>query len=223
VSCPNFGARRDYTQGVVKRYSLLALSQDKFLFVLSWIDKVFPHDLDGYSAKALCARLLSTISLSLLFFQFPDRDDLPLDLNMSHQYVVLSNPVLQALSDVIQSSFPGIDGDSPDEEPFSITKRKKASQKARKYAKRTGQAAKSVDVTPFRALHLDAPTSHDEAKEMALTILAKQKEILLVFTCTFVCRSGLLNPLCLVVVLEPFSSRITLECVQEKLHPYYCY
>jgi hypothetical protein len=54
------------------------------------------------------------------------------------------------------------------------------SQKARKYAKRTRQAPKSVDMTPFRALQLEVPASQHEGKEMALEILAKQKGILMV-------------------------------------------
>jgi hypothetical protein len=38
--------------------------------------------------------------------------------------------------------------------------------------------ATPVDSTPFRALRLEVPTSHGEAKEMALEILRKQKDIL---------------------------------------------
>jgi hypothetical protein len=56
----------------------------------------------------------------------------------------------------------------------------KVSQKARKYTKRTRQANKSVDMTPFRALDLEVPALRHEAKEMALEILMKQKDILLV-------------------------------------------
>ena len=199
---------------------LLALSQDKFILVLSWVNKVFPYDLDGYSPKALCARLLSTISLSLLFLQYPDKDNRPEDLDWSHQYVVLSNTVLQALSDASQSSFLEIDGDEQEEEDFPV-KQKKASQKARKYAKRSRQTTKSVDATPFRALHLDVPSSRDEAKEMALEILTKQKDILMVITCIFVRCSRLLNTICLIVVLEHFSPRITMGYVQEKLYSLY--
>ncbi len=39
---------------------------------------------------------------------------------------------------------------------------------------------KPVDSKPFRALRLEAPTSHVEAKEMAVEILNKQKDILMV-------------------------------------------
>lgn len=160
------------------RRLLIALSQDRFDIVFNWVDDVFPHSLDDYSSKAVCPTLLSTISVSLLFLQAPNEDDLPPDLNASHQYVVHSNSVLQSLVTIIQSS--EIDGGSSDEEAFPTTKRKKASQKARKYARKGRQMTKPVDSTPFRALHLEVPTSHSEAKEMALGILSEQKGILLV-------------------------------------------
>jgi hypothetical protein len=153
----------------------LALSQDRFAFVLHWVDDVFPHDLANYSPTSICPRLLSAISVSLVFLRPSNRDDLPRDLDASHQYVVLSNSVLQSLVTIVQSSSSEIDGGSSDEEAFPMAKRKKGSQKARKYARRGRQVATSVDSTPFRALHLEVPTSHSEAKEMALEILSKQK------------------------------------------------
>jgi hypothetical protein len=159
---------------------LLAISQDRFAFVLNWVDDVFPHDLANYSPTAICPRLLSTISVTLLFLRPSNEDDLPRDLDASHQYVVLSNSVLQSLVTIVQSSSSEIDGGSSDEEAFPITKRKKGSQKARKYARRGRLVATPVDPTPFRALHLEVPTSHGEAKEMALEILSKQKDILMV-------------------------------------------
>lgn len=157
---------------------LSSLSQDRFTFVLNWVDDVFPHNLDNYSPKAVCPRLLSTISVSLLFLQSSNGDDLSRDLDASHQYVVLSNSVLQALVIILQSSSSELDGGSSEEEAFPMTKRKKASQKARKYMRKGRQMTKPVDSTPFRALHLEVPTSHGEAKEMALGILSEQKDIL---------------------------------------------
>jgi hypothetical protein len=150
--------------------SLLALSQDKFDFVSKWVSDVFPCDLDDYSATSICARLISTVSVSLLFLHYPNDDDCPPELDSSHRYVTLSNTVLQALAGITQNSVSEIE-----EEGSS-----KVSQKARKYAKRTRQANKSVDMTPFRALHLDVPALRHEAKEMAIEILMKQKSILLV-------------------------------------------
>ena len=141
---------------------------------------MFPYDLDYYSPTVICPRLLSTISVSLLFLQPQNEDHLPRDLDASHQYVVLSSSVLQSLVTIVQSSSSEIGGGSSDEEAFATTKRKKGSQKARKFARRGRQMAKPVDSTPFRALHLEVPTSHVEAKEMALEILGKQKGILMV-------------------------------------------
>ncbi|KAI9453660.1 hypothetical protein BJY52DRAFT_1288007 [Lactarius psammicola] len=135
---------------------LSSLSQDRFTFVLNWVDNGFPHNLDDYSPKAICPKLLSTISVSLLFLQSPNKDDLAQDLDASHQYVVLSNSVLQALVTIIQSSSSEINGGSSDEEAIPITKRKKASQKAQKYARRGRQTTKPVDSTPFRALRLES-------------------------------------------------------------------
>jgi len=149
--------------------SLLALSQDKFDFVSKWVNDVFPCDLDDYSATSVCAKLISTISLSLYFLHYPDDDERPRGLDSSHQYVTLSNTVLQALAGITHNSVSEIEESSS-----------KVSQKARKYAKRTRQANKPVDSTPFRALHLEVPTLRYEAKDMALEILSKQKEILLV-------------------------------------------
>ena len=163
---------------VPARRPLLALSHDRFSLVLNWVDDVFPHSLDDYSPKAVCPTLLSTISVSLLFLQSPNQDDLPRDLDASHQYVVLSNSVLQALVTIIQSF--EFDGGPSDEEAFPLTKRKKASQKAQKSARKGRQMTRPVDLTPFRALHLEVPTSHGEAKEVALGILSKQKSILMV-------------------------------------------
>ena len=204
-------------------HSSLALYEDKFAFVWNWVNKSFPHDLDSYAAKPLYARLLSTVSLSLFFFQYPDRDDRPPGLDSSHQNVALSNSVLKAIPDVIQNSFPEIDGDSSDEEQhFPMVKRKRASQKAQKYAKRNRQMTKSVDATPFRASGLDVPTSSYEARKMALLILDKQKDILLVNSLIFSSVAlGFLKPLCLVVVPGNFSSTIALGRVQEKLYPHY--
>ncbi|KAI9510704.1 hypothetical protein F5148DRAFT_976352 [Russula earlei] len=145
----------------------LALSQDRFNFVLKWIDEAFPRNLDSYYSTCLCARLISTISVSLLFFHYPNEDDRPQELDSSHQYVVLSNTVLHALPSIAQTFFSDVE-----EVPSN------ASQKARKYAKRTRKAPKAIDVTPFRALHLELPASRHEANEMALEILMKQKEIL---------------------------------------------
>jgi len=145
---------------------LLALSQDKFDFVSKWVNDLFPQDLDDYSATSLCARLVLTISLSLLFLP---EDERPQGLDSSHQYILQSNAVLQALAGVTQSSVSEIEESSA-----------RVSQKARKHAQRTGQANKSVDATPFRALHLEVPALRHEAQEMALEILVKQKDILLV-------------------------------------------
>ena len=164
----------------LNRPPFLALSQDRFAFVLNWVDDVFPHDLDNYSPTAICHRLLSTMSVSLLFLRPSNEVDLPRDLDVSHQYVVLSNSVLRSLVTIVQSSSSEIDGGSSDEEAFPITKRKKVSQKARKYARKGRQVATPVDSTPFRALRLEVPASHGEAKGMALGILRKQKGILLV-------------------------------------------
>jgi hypothetical protein len=148
---------------------LLGLSQDEFDFVSKWVNDVFPRDLDDYSATTICARLISTVSVSLLFLHYPDDDERPQELDSSHRYVTLSNTVLQALASITQSSVLEIEEGSS-----------KISQKARKYAKRTRQANKTVDMTPFRALQLDIPVLRHEAKEMALDILTKQKGILLV-------------------------------------------
>lgn len=128
---------------------------------------MFPLDLDDYSATSLCARLISTVSVSLLFLPYPNEDERPQGIESSQQYVIQSNAVLQALASVTQSPVSEIEESSS-----------KISQKARKYAQRTRQANKSVDVTPFRALHLEVPALRNEAKEMALEILTKQKEIL---------------------------------------------
>jgi hypothetical protein len=149
--------------------SLLALSQDKFDYVSKWVNDVFPCDLDDYSATSICARLISTVSVSLLFLHCPNDDELPPGLDSSHRYVTLSNAVLQALASITQSSVL-----ENEEDPSKV------SQKARKYAKRTRQANKSVDMAPFRALDLEVPALRHEAKEMALEILMEQKDILLV-------------------------------------------
>jgi hypothetical protein len=149
--------------------SLLALSQDKFDFVSKWVNDVFPCDLDDYSSTSICARLISTVSVSLLFLHHPNDDERAPGLDTSHRYVALSNTVLQALAGITQSSVLEIEDGSS-----------KVSQKARKYAKRTRQANKSVDMTSFRALDLEVPTLRHEAKEMALEILMKQRDILLV-------------------------------------------
>lgn len=149
--------------------SLLALSQDKFDFVSKWVNDVFPCGLDDYSATCICARLISTVSVSLLFLHYPNDDERPPGLDSSHRYVTLSNTVLQTLAGITQSSVLEIEEGSS-----------KVSQKARKYAKRTRQANKSVDMTPFRSLDLEVPASRHEAKEVALEILMKQKDILLV-------------------------------------------
>ena len=162
---------------------MLALSQDHFTLVLNWVDDVFSQNLDNYSPTAICSRLLSTISMSLLFLHSPNEDELPRDLHASHHYVVLSNCVLQALVTIVQSSPSEVDGGSSDEEEFPIMKRKKSSQKARKYARRSRQMTKPVDPTPFQALQLEVPSSHTEAKLIALVILRKQKRMLMVIIC----------------------------------------
>ena len=139
---------------------------------------MFPCDLDDYSATSICARLISTVSVSLLFLHYPNDDERPPGLDSSHRYVTLSNTVLQALAKITQSSVLELEeGEGPS----------KASQKARKYAKRTRQANKFVDMAPFLALDLEVPALRHEAKEMALEILMKQRGILLVtmFTPSF--------------------------------------
>src|SRR6266481_435296 len=105
--------------------SLLALSEDKFDFVSKWVSDVFPCDLDDYSAMSICARLISTVSVSLLFLHYPNDDERPSGLDSYHRYVTLSNSVLQALVGVTQSSVLEIEENSS-----------RVSQKARKYAKR---------------------------------------------------------------------------------------
>jgi len=146
-----------------------ALPQDQFDFALKWVDEAFPHDLDNYSAESLCTRLLSTISISLQLFPYANDDYRPQDLAPSHKYVVHSNSVLQALASLTQRSISEIEEGSS-----------KMSQKAKKNAKRSQQAPKSVDMTPFRVLHLEVPLSPQKGKEMAVEILAKQKGILMV-------------------------------------------
>ena len=146
-----------------------ALPQDQFNVSLKWVDEAFPHDLDDFYAETLCTRLLSAISISLQLFPYPNDDYRPQDLASSHKYVVHSNSVLQALVSITQRSISEVE-----ERPL------KSSQKARKNAKRSQQAPKSVDMTPFQALHLEVPSSPQKGKEMALEILAKQKGILMV-------------------------------------------
>lgn len=158
---------------------LLALSEDEFNFVSKWVNDVFPLDLDDYASSSLCMRLISTISVSLVFLPYPNEDERPQGLQSSYQYVIQSIAVLQALASVTQSSVSEIEVSSS-----------KVSQKARKYAQRTRQANKSVDMTPFRALHLKVPASRDEAKEMALEILFKQKEILSVIMSALIPESS---------------------------------
>lgn len=155
--------------GPTSPFSISAISEDKFNFVLKWVNEAFPQDLDGYSATSLCAKLLSAISVSLVFFPFPNVDDRPQDLDASHQYVLLSNSALQGLSSVTQSSFLEIEDGSL-----------KTTQKARKYVKRNRQATRSIDMAPFRGLDLEVPNSNHEAKEMALEILMEQKRMLIV-------------------------------------------
>ncbi|KAF8460963.1 hypothetical protein DFH94DRAFT_790038 [Russula ochroleuca] len=155
-------------------FLLSSLSQDKFNFVSTWVNDIFPHDLDDYSATSLCARLVSTISLSLLFLPYPNEDERPQGLDSSHQYILQSNAVLQALAGVTQSSVSEIEESSA-----------RVSQKARKYAQRTRQANKSVDATPFRELHLEVPALRHEAQEIALEILVKQKDTLLTYLNVF--------------------------------------
>ncbi|KAI0297517.1 hypothetical protein B0F90DRAFT_1819257 [Multifurca ochricompacta] len=166
-------------------FLLSSLSHDSFFYVLSWINEVFPTDLDNYSANSLYARILSTISVSLLFLQYPNEDDRPEDLGSSHQYVVLSSSALESLVSAIQGSWSEVDAATLDEEALPVVTRKKASQKARKYAKSIRKTSKPVDSAPFRSLQLDVPASSDEAREMALGILAKQREILITYLCLF--------------------------------------
>jgi antitoxin component HigA of HigAB toxin-antitoxin module len=147
----------------------LALPEDQFNFALKWVDETFPHDLENYSAESLCIRLLATISISLQLFPYVNTDYRPRDLASSHEYVVHSNSVLQALASVTQRPVSEIEERSS-----------KMSQKARKNVKRSQQTPKSFDMTPFRALHLEVPPSPQKGKEMALEILAKQKGILVV-------------------------------------------
>ncbi|KAI0286423.1 hypothetical protein BC826DRAFT_1108859 [Russula brevipes] len=148
-------------------FLLSSVSYDRFNLVLKWVDEAFPLDLDDYAATSLCAKIISTISMSLIFFQFPNEDERPRDLESSHKFVVLSNTLLPVLVGVTQSSFSEVE-----EGPV------KASQKAKKYAKRTRRPTRSIDVTPFRALNLEIPATRDEANGMALEILTKQKKIL---------------------------------------------
>jgi hypothetical protein len=136
---------------------------------LKWVNETFPHDLDNYSSESLCIRLLSAISISLQLFPYVNDDSRPPDLASSHEYVVNSNSVLQALASVTQRSVPEIEERSS-----------KMSQKARKNVKRSQQVPRFVDVAPFRALHLELPPSPQKGREMALEILAKQKGILTV-------------------------------------------
>jgi hypothetical protein len=150
----------------------LALPQDQFNFALKWVDEAFPHDLENYYAESLCIRLLSTISISLQLFPYMNDDYRPQDLASSHKYVVHSNSVLQTLASVTQRSVSEIEERSS-----------KMSQKARKNSKRSQQAPKSVDMTPFQALHLEVPPSPQRGKEMAQEILEKQKRILMVTLC----------------------------------------
>jgi hypothetical protein len=165
VSCTISRVRLDRSQPL----SLLALSQDKYNVVSKWVNDAFPRDLDDYSAASLFAKLISKVSVSLLFLQYTNEDERPQHLDAFHEYVTLSTTVLQALASITQNSVLEIEESSS-----------KVSQKARKHAKRTRQANKSIDVTPFRALHLKVPDLRHEGMEMALEILMKQKEILLV-------------------------------------------
>lgn len=147
----------------------LALPEDQFNLALKWVEEAFPHDLENYSTESLCISLLSTISVSLQLFPYANNDYRPEDLASSHEYVVHSNSVLQALASVTQRSVSEIEERSS-----------KMSQKAKKNVKRSQQTPKPFDMTPFRALHLEVPPSPQKGKEMALEILAKQKGILVV-------------------------------------------
>ncbi|OCH88979.1 hypothetical protein OBBRIDRAFT_757238 [Obba rivulosa] len=163
-----------------------------FEFVVSAISDgvaslIREHILRGLSkapedyTKSIAYKVLSHISISLLFAPYPSSTEGPSNLRECRRSVELAHPVLQALSrltfcpEEVSPTSPTVE--SFDDLDFIQVKRKSQQGKKNKRRKR----AVSVDMKLFDAIGVEAPTSEAEAISLAADLLHEQREVTQVY------------------------------------------
>jgi hypothetical protein len=153
---------------------LIASDEGTSVGLTEWVLNEFPTSPDVFP-NSLAHKILSSLSLSLLFVTYPSRLDAPDNLLDLRRQVELTPPALEALASF--SSKENTSLNSPEEPDDDISIKGKKSQRHRKLAKRAGRNC-AVDSRPFDNLNLAVPTSSVEAKTLAAELLVEQKSIL---------------------------------------------
>lgn len=135
-----------------------------------WMLEKFPNTPDTFSTS-LARKVLNELSLFFLFPPIPMFE--ATSMHSRYQAVQATPRVLETLK-----SMAFVDGDDHSfvQDAGSV----KVKPKSQKKVRQAKQAARtpSVDPEPFNSLGVPVPSCRDDAKEVALTILASQKSIL---------------------------------------------
>ena len=146
-----------------------------------WILDRFPDNAAGF-VSSLQAKLLSRISLSLIFLDDTSNKETLRALNKHGRSVELALKALQALSSMYSV---GGEADKPttavDQYDVGVTMKvkNKTTQREKKKARRFESI--TVDDKPFQKIGLPVPNTPEEAHELTQGILRDQKHALEVF------------------------------------------
>ncbi|TFK51882.1 hypothetical protein OE88DRAFT_1699141 [Heliocybe sulcata] len=175
------------SQPSVLQLFISAASEDLFSFLNRKLQESFT-DKPARFAESLQSKLLSHLSLSLLFLKYPPDFDVPSNLSECRRSVELSKPVLEALPTLVFGDAVGPDPDEDEDDLAFVIKTKQKSQRQKKRSKKGGKSTN--DETVFRNLGVDAPTTPQDAEHLGQDIMKDQKG-LLAYYLTILRRPGL--------------------------------
>lgn len=156
-------------------------SQNTFETISQEIINQFPTTATAFLASVACS-LLSRFSLSLLFATFPSSADEPADLREHKRYIDLAVPVL---TDLVAFSFADECADNieqplpEDENDIFVIRAVKVTQRSKKKAKLSKRTQRhSLDAKVFDNLGVSVPQSQEDADNLVIEVLTRQKSIL---------------------------------------------
>ncbi|KZT25245.1 hypothetical protein NEOLEDRAFT_375908 [Neolentinus lepideus HHB14362 ss-1] len=150
----------------------ISASSDAFFsFLQKKVEETFPRRPEHFS-DSVSSRLLSHLSLSLLFLDYPSGVDVPSNLSECRLSVELSKPVLEALPTLVFADDLVVE----DDDEYLSTRKRQKSQRQKKQSRHSGKSTN--DEVAFRSLGIDTPSSPQEAERLGRDVLQEQKEIL---------------------------------------------
>ncbi|EGN93944.1 hypothetical protein SERLA73DRAFT_78326 [Serpula lacrymans var. lacrymans S7.3] len=149
----------------------IAMSDDSYRFLRQWIVDCYPSNPKEFTGS-IHAKILSQLSLSLLFLVYPA--DEPSNLVECRRSVQLVHPVLDAIPSLAFTGGPGASSEQTRERSAGKPQRNRRHLNKGK----RGVDNLATDVTLFQAAKVDVPNSREEGYALASSLLKDQERIL---------------------------------------------